>query len=101
MHASGVKFVSGNDAGMVKTGFDDFQLDLELLVEHIGLSPAEAIKTATGQAAEALGNVDFGTLAPGKRADILAVRGNVLDDIGALRDLLLVQKSGQTVVDRT
>ncbi|RIK46799.1 MAG: hypothetical protein DCC58_01905 [Chloroflexi bacterium] len=100
MHASGVKFVSGNDAGMVKTGFDDFQLDIELLVELIGLSPAEAILTATGQAAEALGNVDFGVLAPGKRADILAVRGNALHDVGALRDLLLVIKSGQTFVDR-
>jgi imidazolonepropionase-like amidohydrolase len=100
MHASGVKFVSGNDAGMVKTGFDDFQLDLELLVEHIGLSSAQAIVTATGQAAEALGNVDFGVLAPGKRADILGVRGNALDDIGALRDILVVLKAGQTVVDR-
>lgn len=101
MYASGVKFVSGNDAGMTKTGFDDFQLDLELLVENIGLSPVEAIKTATGQAAEALGKVDFGTLAPGNRADILAVRGNALEDIGALRELLLVLKSGNAVVDRT
>lgn len=100
MHASGVKFVSGNDAGMAKTYFDDFQLDLELMVEHIGLSPAEAIVTATGQAAEALGDVDFGVLAPGKRADILAVRGNALDDIGALRDLLIVMKAGRVYVDR-
>ncbi len=37
---SGVKFVSGNDAGVTMTGFDDFQLDLELLVEHIGFSAA-------------------------------------------------------------
>ena len=100
MYASGVKFVSGNDAGMTKTGFDDFQLDLELLVENIGISASEAIMTATGQAAEALGDVDFGILAPGKRADILGVRGNALDDIGALRDLLVVMKAGQTVVDR-
>ena len=33
--AAGVRFVSGNDAGMALTGFDDFQLDLELLVEHV------------------------------------------------------------------
>ncbi len=33
---SGVKFVSGNDAGMTFTGFDDFQLDLEMLVEYVG-----------------------------------------------------------------
>jgi len=100
MHASGVKWVSGNDAGMIRTGFDDFQLDLELMVEHVGLSSAQAIVTATGQAAEALGPVDFGTLAPGKRADVLAVRGDALADIGRLRDLLLVMKSGRAVVDR-
>lgn len=95
---SGVKFVSGNDAGMMMTGFDDFQLDLELLVEHVGMSSADAIVTATGRAAEAIGSDDFGTLQPGRRADVLAVRGNALDDIGALRDIMLVMKSGQVVV---
>jgi imidazolonepropionase-like amidohydrolase len=97
---SGVKFVSGNDAGMMMTGFDDFQLDLELLVEHVGMSPADAIVTATGRAAEAIGSDDFGTLQPGRRADVLAVRGNAMDDIGALRDIMIVMKSGEVVVDR-
>jgi imidazolonepropionase-like amidohydrolase len=95
---SGVKFVSGNDAGMMMTGFDDFQLDLELLVEHVGMSSADAIVTATGRAAEAIGSDDFGTLQPGRRADVLAVRGNAMDDIGALRDIMLVMKSGEVVV---
>jgi imidazolonepropionase-like amidohydrolase len=94
---TGVKFVSGNDAGMIMTGFDDFQLDLELLVEHIGLSSAEAILTATGLAAEAIGSDEFGTLQPGRRADVLAVRGNAVDDIGALRNLLMVMKAGKVV----
>jgi imidazolonepropionase-like amidohydrolase len=97
---SGVQFVSGNDAGMMLTGFDDFQLDLELLVEHIGLSASEAIQTATGKAAEAIGSQEFGVLAPGRRADIIAARGNALDDIGALRDLALIMKSGVAVVDQ-
>lgn len=96
---SGVKFVSGNDAGVTMTGFDDFQLDLELLVEHIGFSPADAIVTATSRAAEAIGADEFGTLAPGKRADVLVVRGDATDDIGALRDIQLVIKSGQAMVD--
>lgn len=97
---SGVRFVSGNDAGVTMTGFDDFQLDLELLVEHIGMSPARAIQTATSVAAEAIGTQEFGTLAGGKRADILAVRGNALYDIGALREILLVVKAGEVMVDR-
>jgi imidazolonepropionase-like amidohydrolase len=96
-----VRFVSGNDAGVTMTGFDDFQLDLELLVEHIGMSSAQAIVTATSQAAEAIGSEEFGVLAPGKRADVLAVRGNALHDIGALRDILLVLRSGEVMVDRT
>ncbi|HQX63708.1 MAG TPA: amidohydrolase family protein [Thermomicrobiales bacterium] len=96
---TGVKFVSGNDAGVTMTRFDDFQLDLELLVEHVGASSAQAIRTGTSQAAEAIGSDDFGSLAPGKRADILAVRGNAMDDIGALRNILIVLKSGQAMVD--
>lgn len=94
---AGVRFVSGNDAGMALTSFDDFQLDLELLVEHVGFSATEAIRTATGQAAEAIGSDEFGTLEPGRRADVLAVRGNAIDDIGALRNILLIMKSGQVI----
>ena len=101
LRRAGVKIVSGNDAGMALTGFDDFQLDLELLVEHIGLSPIEAIHTATGQAAEAIGSDDFGTLRPGARADLLAVAGNAADDIGVLRNIRLVLKTGRPIVDVT
>jgi imidazolonepropionase-like amidohydrolase len=96
---SGVKIVSGNDAGMALTRFDDFQLDLELLVEHLGMSSVAAIHTATGQAAEAIGSAEFGTLQPGRRADVLAVRGNADDDIGSLRHVQVVMKAGQVVVD--
>jgi imidazolonepropionase-like amidohydrolase len=96
---SGVRFVSGNDAGVTLTGFDDFQLDLELLVEHIGFSAGDAIVTATSRAAEAIGSDEFGVLAPGKRADVLAVRGDATTDIGALRNTLLVLKAGRVVVD--
>ena len=99
MWDSGVQFISGNDAGVPLSGFDDFQLDLEMLVEHIGVSNSDAILTATGKAAEALGTDDFGTLQPGKRADILAVQGDALHDIGALRNIQLVLKSGEVMVD--
>jgi imidazolonepropionase-like amidohydrolase len=101
LRQAGVKIVSGNDAGMSAVGFDDFQLDLELLVEPLGLSPVEAIQTATGQAAAAIGSDEFGTLESGKRADVLAVRGDAVADIGALRDPLLVLKSGVTMLDTT
>ena len=95
----GIKFVSGNDAGVTLTTFDDFQLDLEMLVEFIGFSSEKAIASATSVAAEAIGRDDFGTLEEGKRADILAVNGNALHDIGKLRDIQLVIKAGDVVVD--
>ncbi len=101
LRKAGVTIVSGNDAGMGSVGFDDFQLDLELLVEHLGLTPIEAIQTATVHAAEAIGSDDFGVLAAGKRADVLAVRGDAEANIGALRDPLLVFKSGVTMLDAT
>lgn len=100
MQASGVQFISGNDAGVTMSGFDDFQLDLELMVEHVGLSACEAIITATSKAAKAIGSDEFGVLQAGKRADILAVRGDATSDIGALRNIALVLKSGKVMVDR-
>jgi imidazolonepropionase-like amidohydrolase len=95
---SGVQIVSGSDAGMSFTEFDDFQLDLEHLVEFVGFSAEDAIVTATGRAAEAIGSDDFGVLASGKRADILGVNGNALEQIEQLRDIALVLKSGRPVV---
>jgi imidazolonepropionase-like amidohydrolase len=99
MRDLGVNLISGNDAGVPMSGFDDFQLDLELLVEHVGTSNAEAIASATSVAAEAIGSDEFGTLKPGKRADILVVREDALADIAALRNVLIVMKSGNIVVD--
>jgi imidazolonepropionase-like amidohydrolase len=95
----GVKLVSGNDAGMPLTRFDDFQLDLEILVEKIGMLPTEAIHTATGQAAEAIGSREFGVLGPRKRADIIAVSGDASANIRALRNVVFVMKSGTIVLD--
>ncbi|MFN8513736.1 MAG: amidohydrolase family protein [Thermomicrobiales bacterium] len=99
MIASGAQIISGNDAGVTLSGFDDFQLDLEMLVEYMGMSAGEAIVTATGKAAEAIGSSDFGTLGAGKRSDILVVRGDATSDIGALRNIALVLKSGKVMVE--
>lgn len=96
---SGVQIISGNDAGVTWTGFDDFQLDLEMLVEYVGVPATEAIVSATSKAAEAIGSDDFGTLEAGKRADVLVVSGDATYDIGALREVQVVKKSGETVVD--
>ena len=54
-----------------------------------------AIISATSRAAEALGLADqIGTLAPGFAADLVAVAGNPLDDITAVRGVMFVMKGG-------
>ena len=74
------KGTDANTAGSVP-GFAVYD-ELEALVES-GLTPYQALRTATAHAAELLGAVDeFGTLAVGRRADLLLLEANPLDDVG-------------------
>ncbi len=91
-HKTGVLFASGSDAGVVKHG--ENARELEWLV-NIGMSPAEAIQAATINAARLLDLDDeIGTIEIGKTADIIAVSGNPLTDITALKKMDFVMKSG-------
>ena len=67
------------------------------------MSNMQALQAATGWAAECVGlDRDIGTLEPGKLADLLAVDGDPLRDIGVLRDrerIKLVMKSGEYFVN--
>ena len=59
------------------------------------MTPADAIKAATVSAADLLDRAEsLGTLEPGKMADIIAVKGNPLNDISELRDVDFVMKGG-------
>jgi imidazolonepropionase-like amidohydrolase len=79
--------------GGVIAGFGD-QRGLELLVAA-GFTPLEAIHIATANGAEFLGQADhIGTLAVGKQADIVIVRGNPAQDISAVRNVTAVFKNG-------
>jgi imidazolonepropionase-like amidohydrolase len=88
----GVKIAYGTDAGVSKHGrnADEF----ELLVKF-GLTPADALKAATVHAANLLGLDDVGTLAAGKRADIIAVKGNPLADVTVLKNVSFVMAKGR------
>lgn len=91
----GVKIAFGTDAGVSKHGrnADEF----ELMVKH-GMSPAAAIEAATINAAKLLGqDKDLGTLEPGKRADLIAVEGDPLKDVAALKNVSFVMKDGVVV----
>jgi len=90
----GVKIVLGTDAG----GFDWRDLneakEFEYYVDY-GMTPQQAIRTATTTAAELLGWSDkMGTVEAGKWADLVAVSGDPLKDITELQRVKFVMKSG-------
>lgn len=94
----GGKILAGTDTPWpyLLPGFS-LHRELELLVEA-GLSPMEAIWTATKYAAEALRQEDsIGTLTEGKRADLVLLNTNPLENIGAIRDVRHVIKDGKIV----
>lgn len=95
-HPLGVKIAYGTDAGVSKHGrnADEF----ELLVKF-GMTPAEAIKAATVNAAALLGvDKETGTIEAGKAADIIAVSGDPLTDVKVLKAMKFVMARGQVVV---
>jgi imidazolonepropionase-like amidohydrolase len=90
----GVKIVLGTDAG----GFDWKELnearEFEYYVNY-GMTPLQAIRTATTTAAELLGWSDkMGTIEAGKWADLVAVSGDPLKDVAELQRVKFVMKSG-------
>ena len=96
-HKAGVAIAAGTDAGVTKHGNN--ARELELYVEH-GLTPEEAIVTATVNAAALIGMEDeLGTVEPGRIADLIAVSGNPLSDISALRNVQVVIQGGRVVKD--
>jgi imidazolonepropionase-like amidohydrolase len=89
----GVKIAYGTDAGVSKHGRNGDEF--ELLVKF-GMTPADAIKAATVNAAELLGlSSEIGTLEPGKSADIIAVSGNPLADVKLLKSVSFVMARGE------
>lgn len=71
--------------------------ELRLLVEGCGFAPLDALVAATGRAAGLLGRHDLGTLETGKLADLVALDGDPLADIGNTARISLVMKGGETV----
>jgi len=99
----GVKMALGSDCGIPKlTPHGQNAVELEMIVNLVGLNEMETIGLATRGGAELLGlEHDIGTLETGKLADILVVNGDPLSDITVLQDrtkISLVFKEGQPVV---
>ena len=91
-YAAGVKVAFGTDSGVSRHG--DNAQEFSMMVKA-GMTPAMALKTATLNAAEALGRADsIGAIAPGKHADIIAVAGSPLDDIKRMEQVEFVMREG-------
>lgn len=92
-YKAGVKIAFGTDTGVSPHGENAHEF--ELMVEG-GMPPMEAILTATRNAAQLLKIDDrLGTLEVGKLADVVAVEGNPLDEIGVMKQVVFVMKEGQ------
>jgi imidazolonepropionase-like amidohydrolase len=93
-YKKGLKIVLGTDAGCFPWSVNQAK-EFEFLVKKAGFSPMDAIKAGTSVAAELLGQTaEIGHLAPGMLADIVAVRGDPLQDITALQNVMFVMKDG-------
>jgi imidazolonepropionase-like amidohydrolase len=99
-HKAGVRIAMGSDA--VLTMFGQNTRELAWFV-RAGMTPEEALETATINAAALLGKEkELGAVAPGYYADILAVEGDPLKNINTvINDVRWVMKGGAVVVDRT
>jgi len=85
---AGVMFVCGSESGFALTPYGHWHArEMEIFVEELGISPLEAITTATKNGAWAMGMEDeLGTLEAGKLADVLVIDGDPTSDITILND---------------
>jgi imidazolonepropionase-like amidohydrolase len=93
-HEMGAQIVAGTDA--IAT-FGDYAIGLELLA-RAGIPNMQVVQAATRAAAEAIGlGKIVGTLEAGKEADVVAVRGDPIDDIRCLNQVAMVLRAGKVV----
>ncbi len=91
----GVPIAFGTDSGVSPHGMNAKEFSL---LTEIGMTPAAALISGTRESAKLLGvDAEVGTLETGKVADIVAVPGNVLENIAATEAPLFVMKRGQIV----
>lgn len=97
--AAGATLLYGTDAGVLPHDMSGWQF--EIMVER-GMTPMQAIKSATSVAAEHMGlNEELGSLRVGLQADMIAVRGDPLADVKRLRVVPVVIKEGTLIKSPT
>ncbi len=95
-HAAGVRMVYGTDAGVYPHGQNGRQF---AVMVRYGMTPLQAIQSATVNAAQALGRDDVGVAEEGRYADFIAVAGDPTADVRLLEAIPVVIKGGELVKD--
>ena len=95
-HAAGAKMVYGTDAGIYPHGQNAKQF---AVMVRYGMTPMQAIQSATGNAADALGSKDVGVIEAGRWAEMVAVAGDPTQDVSLLEKIPVVIKGGALVKD--
>ncbi len=95
-HAAGARMVYGTDAGVYPHGQNGRQF---AVMVRYGMTPVQAIQSATLNAAQALGRDDVGVLEAGRLADLVAVPGDPARDVAVLEAIPFVMKGGEVVKD--
>jgi imidazolonepropionase-like amidohydrolase len=94
---AGVKVAYGTDAGIYPHGTNAKQF---MYMVKFGLTPAQAIRSATSDAAELLDRAkDVGRVVPGLYADLVAVEGDPLEDVTILEKVRFVMRGGKVFKD--
>ena len=94
---AGVKIAFGTDAAVYPHGLNAHEFAVYV---EMGMTPLQAIQTATVNAADLLGWTKVGTVEAGSFADIIAVEGDPLKDITLLQKPVFVMKGGMVYVQR-
>ncbi|MFT4267930.1 MAG: amidohydrolase family protein [Xenophilus sp.] len=84
---AGVPFMTGSDSGFAVTPYGEWHArEIEILVDWLGFTPAQALRAATSVSARMLPRGhQLGALAPGRMADFIVVDGNPLQDVALLQ----------------
>jgi len=90
----GVPITYGTDAGVYPHGLNARQFGYMV---RYGMTPMQALASATSEAAKALGRDDLGSVKPGSVADLVAVSGNPLEDISLLQCIDAVVQGGKLI----